>query len=68
LGVLEDLMASLNASERQVLALLKARLARVERGAAWSAEEFGPHTATERMEEINRIKDRISEIEKGHDA
>ena len=61
-------MASLNTSERQVLALLKARLARVERGAAWSAEEFGPHNATERMQEINRIKDRISEIEKGHDA
>jgi hypothetical protein len=57
-------MVGLHDSERQLLALLRARLARVQQGDAWAPDETGPYNATERMREIIRIKNRISELEK----
>jgi hypothetical protein len=57
----------LHDSERQLIRLLRARLARVQRGEAWSPDEIGPYNATERMQEIIRIKNRISELERGLD-
>jgi hypothetical protein len=59
-------MVGLHDSERQLLALLRARLARVQRNEAWAPDQIGPYNATERMQEIIRIKNRISELEKGH--
>ena len=56
----------LHDSERQLIAILRARLARVQRGEAWGPEQAGPYNGTERMQEIIRIKNRISELEKGH--
>jgi hypothetical protein len=53
----------LHESERQMIALLKARLGRVQRGEAWAPDQAGPYNATERMHEIIRIKNRISELE-----
>jgi hypothetical protein len=53
----------LHDSERQMIALLKARLGRVQRGEAWGPDQSGPYNATERMQEIIRIKNRISELE-----
>ena len=58
-------MAGLHESERQLIALLRARLGRVQRGEAWAPNEIGPYNATERMQEIIRIKNRISELESG---
>jgi hypothetical protein len=57
-------MVGLHESERQLLALLRARLARVQHGEAWAPDGTGPHNTTERMREIIRIKNRISELEK----
>jgi hypothetical protein len=57
-------MAGQHESERQMLALLRARLARVQQGEAWAPDQIGPYNATERMREIIRIKDRISELER----
>jgi hypothetical protein len=53
-------------SERQLLAILKARLARVERGELWGPDRPGPYSADERTREIARIKARIAELEKEH--
>jgi hypothetical protein len=58
-------MVGLHDSERQLIAILRARLARVQRGEAWGPDEIGPYNATERMREVIRIKNRISELEKG---
>jgi hypothetical protein len=55
----------LHDSERQLLAVLRARLGRVQRGEAWGPSEPGPYNATERMQEAIRIRNRISEIESG---
>ncbi len=41
-------MVGLHESERQLLALLRARLARVQQGEAWAPDETGPYNATER--------------------
>ena len=57
-------MIVLHDSERRLITLLRARLARVQRGEAWGPDEIGPYNATERMREIIRIKNRISELEK----
>jgi hypothetical protein len=57
-GILHD-------SERQLLAVLRARLGRVQRGEGWGPSEPGPYNATERMQEAIRIRNRISEIESG---
>jgi hypothetical protein len=58
-------MIVLHDSERRLITLLRARLARVQRGEVWGPDEIGPYNATERMQEIIRIKNRISELEKG---
>ena len=54
----------LHESDRQLIAMLRARLARVQRGEAWGPDQPGAHNATERMREIIRIKNRISELER----
>jgi hypothetical protein len=54
----------LHESERQMIAMLRARLNRVQRGEAWGPDQPGPYNATERMQEIIRIKNRISELER----
>ena len=59
-------MVGLHESERQLLAILRARLARVERGEAWGPDHSGPNSADETTREIARIRARIAELEKGH--
>jgi hypothetical protein len=59
-------MVALHESERQLLAILRARLARVERGEAWGPDRSGPNSADETTREIARIGARIAELEKGH--
>jgi hypothetical protein len=59
-------MVGMHDSEKQLLAILKARLARVERGEAWGPDRSGPNTADERTQEVARIQARIAELDKGH--
>lgn len=59
-------MVGLHESERQFLAILRARLARVERGEAWGPDRSASNSADETTREILRIGARIAELEKGH--
>jgi hypothetical protein len=60
-------MVILLESEKRLLDMLKARLARVERGEMWGPDHPGPYTAKEIAREIARINARIAELwRKGH--
>ena len=58
------MVVCLHDSERQMIAMLRARLDRVQRGEAWGPDQPGPYNATQRMHEVIRIKNRISELQK----
>jgi len=64
LGTLEGglVMVILRESEKQLLDMLKARLARVERGEMWGLDHPGPYTAEETAREIARLNARIAEL------
>jgi hypothetical protein len=49
-------MVDLNASQKQLLASYKDRLARVEKGEVWGSDHPGPYTTEEKAMEIERIK------------
>ena len=55
-------MTDLKNSEKLALAILQARLGRVERGEMWGHDRPGPYTAEEKTEEVARIKARIAEL------
>jgi hypothetical protein len=50
-------------TQKDNLAALRDRLARVERGEVWGSDHPGPYTAEEKAADIARIKSRIASLE-----
>jgi hypothetical protein len=50
-------------AQKDYLATLRARIARVKRGEVWGSDRLGPYTAAEKTAEISRLESLIALLE-----